>query len=82
MYVQYGFLCKQLLPIIKYLFSRDSYVCLIWIFTFDTDQAQINSVVQELCNWHAASIEAPEDVFPVHEVGNQDQVCATYPCVP
>jgi hypothetical protein len=47
-------------------------------FIFDTDQAQINSVlvVQQLCNWPAASIEAPEDVFPVHEVGNQDQVCA------
>jgi hypothetical protein len=27
-----------------YLFSRNSYECLIWIFIFDTDQAQINSV--------------------------------------
>jgi hypothetical protein len=26
------------------LFSRNSYVCPIWIFIFETDQAQINSV--------------------------------------
>ncbi len=34
-------------PIIKYLLSRNSYVCLIWIFIFETDQAHINSVTQE-----------------------------------
>jgi hypothetical protein len=35
---------ETLLSIIRYLFSRNSYVCPIWIFKFDTDQAQINSV--------------------------------------
>ncbi len=30
----------------KYLFSKNIYVCPIWIFIFDTDQAQINSVYQ------------------------------------
>ncbi len=29
---------------IKYIFLRDSYVCTRWIFIFDSDQAQINSV--------------------------------------
>jgi len=34
------FLWKQLLPIMKYLFLRNSYVSPMWIFIFDTDQAQ------------------------------------------
>ncbi len=37
-------LWKHLIPLIKYSFSRNSYVCLIWTFIFDTDQAQIYSV--------------------------------------
>ncbi len=36
--------CKYLLLKIKYIFLRDSYVCTRWIFIFDSDQAQINSV--------------------------------------
>ncbi len=33
---------KHLLHLIKYLFSKNSYLCCqIWIFIFDTDQAQI-----------------------------------------
>ncbi len=35
---------KYLLPIIEYSFSTNSYVCLIWIFIFETDRAQIYSV--------------------------------------
>ncbi len=35
---------KYLLLKIKYIFFRDSYVCPTWIFMFDSDQAQINSV--------------------------------------
>ena len=35
---------KYLLLKIKYIFLRDSYVCTRWIFIFDSDQAQINSV--------------------------------------
>jgi hypothetical protein len=35
---------KHLLPIIEYSFSTNSYACLIWIFIFDTDRAQIYSV--------------------------------------
>jgi hypothetical protein len=31
---------KHLLPIMKYLFLRNSYVCPKWILIFDTDQAQ------------------------------------------
>ncbi len=34
---------KNLFLIIKYLFPRNSYVYPIWIFIFDTDQAQIYS---------------------------------------
>ncbi len=37
------FLRKHLLPIIKYIFTRNSYVCPIWIFLFNSDQAQSNS---------------------------------------
>ncbi len=40
-------LLKHSLPIIKLLFSRTSYVC-PWIFIFDTDQAQTNSVAKDL----------------------------------
>jgi hypothetical protein len=29
---------------IKYIFLRESFVCPRWIFIFDSDQAQINSV--------------------------------------
>ncbi len=36
---------KYLLLRIKYIFLRDSYVCTRWIFIFDSDQAQIYSVV-------------------------------------
>jgi hypothetical protein len=32
---------KHLLPIVKFLFLRNSYVCPIRIFIFDADQAQI-----------------------------------------
>jgi hypothetical protein len=39
-------LWKHLLPIIKRLILKNSYVCPIWIFIFVTAQAQINS---ELC---------------------------------
>ncbi len=35
---------KYLLLKIKYIFLRDSYVCTRWIFIFNSDQAQINSV--------------------------------------
>ncbi len=35
---------KHLLPVFKYLFSGNSYVCPIWIFIFDTNQAQAYSV--------------------------------------
>jgi hypothetical protein len=35
---------KYLLLKIKCIFLRDSYVCTRWIFLFDSDQAQINSV--------------------------------------
>jgi hypothetical protein len=38
---------KYVLIKIKYIFLRDSYVCTRWIFIFDSDQAQINSVVYE-----------------------------------
>jgi hypothetical protein len=38
-------LWKHLLPIIKRLILKSSYVCPIWIFIFDTAQAQINSVL-------------------------------------
>jgi hypothetical protein len=38
----------HLLPLIKYLFSRNVYVCPVWIFIFDTDQAQINSAAGKL----------------------------------
>jgi hypothetical protein len=39
---------KYVLLKIKYLFLRDSYVCTRWIFIFDSDQAQINSVGHNL----------------------------------
>jgi hypothetical protein len=42
-------LWELLLPIIKNLFSRNRYVNPIWIFVFDTVQAQIISV-QEYMN--------------------------------
>ncbi len=42
------FLWKHSLYILKYLFSRNSYVCPIWIFIFDTDQSQINSVLYHI----------------------------------
>ncbi len=35
---------KYVLLKIKYIFLRDSYACPRWIFIFDSDQAQINSV--------------------------------------
>ncbi len=35
---------KHSLHITKYLFLRNGYVCLIWIFIYDSDQAQITSV--------------------------------------
>jgi hypothetical protein len=38
-------LCKCLLPIIKNLFSRNSYLRPIGFFIFDSDQAQVNSAV-------------------------------------
>ncbi len=39
----FNLLWKHSLPLIKYLFSRNSYVCPIWIFIFDTEEEQINS---------------------------------------
>jgi hypothetical protein len=36
-------LWKHFFPTIKYLFSRKTYVCPIWIFIVDAGQAQINS---------------------------------------
>jgi hypothetical protein len=38
---------KHSLPVNKYLFLRNIYVCPLWIFIFDTDQAQNNSVGAE-----------------------------------
>ncbi len=38
---------KYLLFKIKYIFLRDSFVCTRWIFIFESDQAQINSVGEE-----------------------------------
>jgi hypothetical protein len=35
-------LWKHQFPITKYLFSRNSYACPIWIFIFDTEQLKIN----------------------------------------
>jgi hypothetical protein len=35
---------KHLLAIIKYIFSRNSYVCPIWIFIYDTYLAYLYSV--------------------------------------
>ena len=40
-----GTLIVNVLLKIKYIFLRDSYVCTRWIFIFDSDQAQINSVL-------------------------------------
>ncbi len=34
---------NHLLPIVKYLFLRNSYVCPIIIFMFETDEAKINN---------------------------------------
>ncbi len=42
---------KYLLLKIKYIFLRDSYVCTRWIFMFDGDQAQINSVHSSCKSW-------------------------------
>jgi hypothetical protein len=36
---------KNLIFRTKYLFSRKSYICPVWFFIFDTDQAQIFSAV-------------------------------------
>jgi hypothetical protein len=36
---------KYLIPKIKYIFLRVSYVCPRWIFIFDSGQAQTNSVL-------------------------------------
>jgi hypothetical protein len=38
----------HLLLKIKFLFSRNNYVCPIWIFIFDTNQIQIYSVFNKL----------------------------------
>ncbi len=31
--------------LVKYLFSKNSYVCPLWIFTFDIDQAPTNVII-------------------------------------
>jgi hypothetical protein len=60
---------KYLLLKIKYIFLRDSYVCTRWIFIFDSDQAQINSVEYPTFqtavgitveNWTNQRLEFPE----------------------
>jgi hypothetical protein len=59
---------KYVLIKIKYIFLRDSFVCTIRIFIFDSDHAQINSVEKDEGRGQSVDAGSREERWPQQEV--------------